>query len=90
MFLTVEKMQHENFDFVLLSSYSSCINQEVKGVYEQSAYQMTALLSEIFLFLVRAACELRSASYGSKRVTDSFLYAILCVLLGTTQKVKVI
>ena len=33
-------------------------------MYQRSAHQTTALLSEIFLFLVMAACKLRSASYG--------------------------
>ena len=60
------------------------------SVYEQSAHQMTALLSEVILFLVTAACELRSVSYGSKHVTDSFLYTILCVLARTTWKLKVV
>ena len=44
----------------------------------------TALLLEIFLFLVRAACEQRS-SFGPKHVTVAFLFAILWVIKHTTQ-----
>ena len=67
----VKKVECENFDFVLLlsffhlsSSFPSHITQKVYGVYKWSAYQTTALLPEIILFFIRAACELRSVSYG--------------------------
>ena len=59
-----QEIEHESFDFVL-SSFPSSITQKVYGMYEQSAHQMNTLLSKIFLFLVRAACELR-LSYGPK------------------------
>ena len=49
---------------------------------------MTALLSEIFLFLVRAACKLRSMSYGPKHTSVG--YTILCVITSTTRKLKVV
>ena len=54
LLLTVEKIEHENFSFVL---FPSCITQIVFRMYEQSAQQMTALVSEILL--LRAASELR-------------------------------
>ena len=38
---------------------------------------------QIFLFLVRAACELRSTSYVQKRVGVAFPYAILYVIIHT-------
>ena len=41
-------------------------NSKPYGVYERSAHQMTLLLLEILLFLVRAAYKLRSVSYASK------------------------
>ena len=71
---TVEKVEHENFDFLLLllllsSSFLSCITQKVYGIYERSALQTTALLSDIIYFLVRVTCELRSGSYSSKHTS---------------------
>ena len=60
---TVEKIEGENVDFVLLSSFPSSITQKVYSVFELSGHQTNALLSEIFIFLVTAACELRSMSY---------------------------
>ena len=69
--LTVNKIECENFNFVLLLCCSSSFffflihNSKLYGIYEQSAHQMTTLLSEIFFFWVRAACKLRLASYSS-------------------------
>ena len=68
--LIVEKIKRENFDFVLLS-FPSCITQELYSIYERSTHQTTVLLLEISLFLVRAACELRSMRYGSKHASRS-------------------
>ena len=79
LLLTVKKIESENFDFVLLfllsfflsfflSSFPSSITQKLCGVYERSAHQ-TNVPSEIFLFFVRAACELRSTSYGPKHAS---------------------
>ena len=69
---TVEKIERENFECVLSSSFPSHITQEVYGIYEQSPHQMTAPLSDIFLFLVRAACELRTTSYAPNMHCSSF------------------
>ena len=74
----------------LLSSFCSSLTEKLYSVYERSAHQMIALLSEVILFLARAACKLRSVSYGSKHVVDSFLNTILCVLTCTTWKLKVV
>ena len=41
---------------------------------KQSTDQTNALLSEIFLFLVRAACKLRLASYGPKHTSQWFSF----------------
>ena len=97
--LTVEKIERENLDFVLLSflfhSFSLHIAQQlhVYGtacVYERSAWQTTTLLSEIFFFLVRAACKLRWVNmHVSKRMPQFFLYAILCIITRTTCKLEV-
>ena len=54
------------FFFLLLSSFPSNITQKVYSVYKRSTDQANALLSVIFLLLVRAACELRFTSYGPK------------------------
>ena len=55
--LTVEKIECEKFDFALVSFFFACflsfpsyITQKLYSVYKRSAYQTTALLSEIFLF----------------------------------------
>ena len=71
-------------------SRSSSITQKVYSVYGWSTHQMNVLLSEIFLFLVRAACEPRSTRYGPKRVAVAFLYAILCVIMYTTRKLQAV
>ena len=56
--------------FLLLSSsFSSSITQIVYGVHKRFTHQTNALLSEIFPFLVRAAHELRSKSYGPKHAS---------------------
>ena len=59
------------FFLSFLLSFCSCIAQKLYSIYKWSACQMIALLSEIFLFLVRAACELRLASYFSKHALQS-------------------
>ena len=86
IFLTVEKIECENLDFLFclfLFSYSflSCITSNVYGVYEQSMHQTTALLSEIFLFFVRGACEwvmapnMCCSGFSMYRIAVAFLYA---------------
>ena len=53
--LTVEKIEHENFDFVFLVSflvfffYFKHISEKLYGVYKQPAHQTTALLSQMLL-----------------------------------------
>ena len=49
------------------------------GVYERSDHLTSALLWDIFLFLVKATCELTSVSYGSKHMPQSLSYVPLCV-----------
>ena len=87
--LTVEKIEHENCDFPLsfFLSFSSCITQKLCRLYKRSAHQTIALLSEIFLFLVRAAYKLRSASYGSKHASQSLSYTSFCAYLRAQTKV---
>ena len=90
--MTVEKIEHENFDFVLfllsfflsffLSSFPSRITQKVYGVYERSGHHKTALLPEIILFLVIVACELRLVSYGLINHTSlTLFYMQFCAYL---------
>ena len=69
----MEKFPLVHFDFVLLLHGLSFflffplgIIRTVYSVYELSAHQTNALLSEIFILLVTAGCELRSTSYGPK------------------------
>ena len=71
------------FFFLVLSSFSSSITQKVYGISKRSAHQMNALLSEIFLILVRAACELRSMSYGPKHTSRFLSCTPFCVCLHT-------
>ena len=52
------------------SSFQSSITQKLYGMYGRSTHQTNVLLSAIFLFLVRAACELRPISYGPKHVSQ--------------------
>ena len=79
--LTVEKSKHRNLDFGLFLSFHTCITQKLNIVYEQSANQTTALLSEIFLFMVRAGCELRPASFASKHASQSLSDMPFCACL---------
>ena len=65
----VEKIERENVDFVLLSSFPSSITQKVYCVFELSGHQTNALLSEILIFLVTAAYELRSMSNDPKHAS---------------------
>ena len=52
---------------------------------------MTALLSEIFLFLIRAASKLRSTFYGPKRTWHRHSCMPFCALITrTTRKLKVV
>ena len=61
------------FFFLLLSFFFSIMhNSKVYGIYKRSTHQTTALLQEIFLFLVMAACKLRWTSYGPKHVLRWF------------------
>ena len=53
-------------------SFPSSISQKVYSVYEPSKHQTNVLLSEIFLFLVTAACELRLISYGPNTCYGGF------------------
>ena len=65
LLLTVEKIESENsiLFFLFLSFFSIKHNSKAYAVYEQFAHQTNPLLLEIFLFLVRATCELLSMSY---------------------------
>ena len=58
--------------FFFFLSFPSSITQKVYSIHEQSTHQTNALLSEIFLFLVRAACMLRSTSYGPNMRCNCF------------------
>ena len=82
---SAEKIKHEILDFatVLSSflSFPSHITQKLCDVYEQSARQITALLSEMFLLLVRPEWELRLASYGSRHAVQSLSYTPFCALI---------
>ena len=69
------------FSSFFLSSFPSCITQKVYGTYKRSICQTTALLSEIFLFLVRAACELKSMSYCPKHASQWLSYMPFCAYL---------
>ena len=79
------------FSLLLSSFFLSIKHVKLYGVYEQSAHQMNARLSEIF-FLVRDACELRSTSYGPKHTSQglSCMYTILCVITHRTRYIKVV
>ena len=87
LFLAVEKIERKNLDFskfwfctssssFFLSFFS--IKHNSKSIYtaytnKQSEQQTNALLSKIFLFFVRAACELRSTSYDPNTRPGGFL-----------------
>ena len=47
------------------------ITQKLQVVYGHPAYRITALLSEMPIFWVRAACEIRLVSYGYKHASQS-------------------
>ena len=78
------RWEYCRISIVLLSSFFLWyITQKVYGIHEQSAYQMTALLSEIFLFLVRVARKLRMVSYGSEHTLWPLFYTPFCAYLHT-------
>ena len=78
--LTVEKIEHENFDFVLfLFPYAQLKNYMA---YTNNMHTKR-LLSEIFFVWVRAACKLRWASYGSKHTSRSLSDMPFCMYLHT-------
>ena len=62
------------------------LNSKVYKMYELSAHQTNALLSDIILFLVRAACELRSAYYEAKRTLHTHFYKPFCLHLHAQLK----
>ena len=89
---TIKKIERENFDFVLFFFFLSFfllfpshIAQKVY-IYETSAQQMTALLLETILLLVRAACELRSLSCGSIHILWTLFYIPFCAYLHSQIK----
>ena len=97
LLLTVEKIERESFDFALLlllsfflSFFSIMHNSKVYSVYEQSAHQTNALLSEIFLFWVRTACKAKIELWLQMHIKVAFLYAILCIITCTTPKLKIV
>ena len=49
---------------------------------------MTALLSEIFLFFITAACELTDELWPQTHITVVFLYVILCIIIHTTRNLR--
>ena len=65
-------------------------NTKMCGINELSTKQTSDVLSEIFLFVVRAACELRSARDGSKHALLSLFvrHQILRVVTRTTRKLR--
>ena len=65
--------------------FSLMHNSKVYSIYVQSGHQTTALLSKIFLFLVRAACELRSASYGPKRTSHRLSCTPFCAYMHNSK-----
>ena len=85
--LTVQKSKCKNLDFVFLFPYilpvsfffSLIITQKVYSVYEKSTHQTTAQVSEICLFLVRAACDQISTSYDLKMCHSGFsIWHFMC------------
>ena len=68
-----------------------CITQQVYCVYEKYAHQMTVLLPEIIVFLVRVARELRLVSYGLNCTSQTLFYtSFFCELTRTTRTTKVV
>ena len=47
------------------------ITRKVQVICRRSAYQMTALLSEMFIFCVRVGWEIRMVNYASKHTLQS-------------------
>ena len=71
------------------------VTRKPHAVYKHSAYWMTALLSEMSIFCVRAGYEIWMASYASKRISQSlsdkpFVCARVVVLRHITWKLQVI
>ena len=64
--------------YFFLSFFLSFPSRITHDVYEWFTHQTNALISEIFLFLVRAACELRSMSYGPKHASWWLSYTPFC------------
>ena len=56
------------------------ITQKLQVVYGPCTHRVTVLLLEVFYFRVGAAYELWLVSYDSKHASQSFWYAILCIL----------
>ena len=84
--LTLRKSNVKIFIFFFflssfLSSFPSHITQKVYSVYKLSAHQTTALLSKFLLFLVRAECKLKSASYGFKHTSQTCFCMPFCACL---------
>ena len=80
MFHKVKKIEHENFDFVLLLSFFLSffsITHNSKSIRRIRMFYIPNDCCAIgdFLFWVRAACEQRLASYGPKYTTRSPSYA---------------
>ena len=66
-------------------SFTSHITQKLYGVYRRSVQQTTALLYEIFLFLVRATWGAKMGKlWLQTHTTVSFLYTIWCLILTRT------
>ena len=53
------------------------------GIYEWSACQIIALYYAIILYWVRAACKLRSVSYGSTHASRSLCDTSFCAYIHT-------
>ena len=76
--------------FQFCSSFPSHITKKLYGINEHSTHQTTTLLSEMSIFWVRAACKLKSVSYGSRRIWQSLRYTIFCVLTCIARKLQVV
>ena len=79
--LIVEKIKHENFDFVirsffflLLLSFLSCLTQKLHVCHMlMICATNNCYVSELFFFWVNAVYKLRWVSYGSKHASQSLL-----------------
>ena len=69
--------------FFFFPCFLTRITLKLYGVYERSAHHTTALLSDIDLYFVRAACELGSTSYASKHALRSLSDASFCTYVYT-------